>query len=61
MEANFEFNVLSMAATTVRIPTKAVIPIAIITIVRIVRSNCARIEPKAIFIFSLKTAFIIPI
>ncbi|MNT01073.1 hypothetical protein D3C72_1355250 [compost metagenome] len=45
--------VFSKAETTVKIPTKAVIPIAIIKTVRMVRSNCVLIEPKAIRIFSL--------
>jgi hypothetical protein len=47
-----EFFIESMA---VRIPTRAVIPTAMIRIVRIVRSRFERIDLKAIFKFSLKS------
>jgi hypothetical protein len=43
-----------IAVIEVRIPTKAIIPMAIIIIVRIVRSNCPLIEEKAIPRLTLK-------
>jgi hypothetical protein len=42
-----------MASIAVKIPTSAMIPIAIIKTVRVVRSNWVRIEPNDILIFSL--------
>ena len=42
----------------VRIPTKAVIPIAMIIIVRNVLKDCDLMELTAIFMFSMKTLFI---
>ena len=51
--AKLEDKVFFNAETTVRIPTNAVIPIAIIKIVRMVLNNCVLIEPSAIRIFSL--------
>ena len=53
IEAKLVEMVFSKAVTTVRIPTKAVIPIAIIKTVRMVRNNCVLMEPNAIRIFSL--------
>jgi hypothetical protein len=44
-----------MASMEVRIPTNAVIPMAIIIIVSMVRNNCPRMEDKAIPRFTLKS------
>ena len=52
IEAKLVDKVFFKAETTVNIPTNAVIPIAIIKIVSMVRNNCVRIEPRAIRIFS---------
>ena len=59
IDAKSEEMVFSSAETTVRILTKAVIPIAIIITVRTVRNNCVLIEPNAIRIFSLNNFNII--
>jgi hypothetical protein len=53
IDAKLEFKLKSIAVTTVKIPTKAVMPRAIIIMVNIVRKSCVRIEPNAIFTFSL--------
>ena len=52
MDAKLVDNVFFKAETTVNIPTKAVIPMAIINMVSMVRSNCVRMDPMAILIFS---------
>jgi hypothetical protein len=44
-----------MASIAVRMPTSAIMPIAIIIIVRTVRSNCPRMEESAIPMFTLKS------
>ena len=53
--------VFSKAETTVRIATKAIIPMAIMSTVNMVRSNCVRIEPSAILTFSLNNPNIVVI
>jgi hypothetical protein len=53
IEAKSVESVFSKAATTVKIQTKAVIPMAMMSTVRIVRKSCVLIEPKAIRMFSL--------
>ena len=57
MEAKFPEIVFSKAEITVKIPTNAQIPIAIIKTVKTVRNNCVLIEPSAIRIFSLYQTF----
>ena len=44
----------SMASMAVSIPTKAVIPMAMIIAVSVVRSFWARTEPNATFMFSVR-------
>ena len=61
IEAKSEDNVFSKAETTVRIPTKAVIPMAIINTVRMVRNNWVLMEPVAIRTFSRNSLNIVPI
>ena len=61
IEAKSEDSVFSKAETTVRIPTKAVIPMAIINTVRMVRNNWVLMEPVAIRTFSLNNLNIVPI
>jgi len=61
IDAKLEETVFSKAETTVKILTNAVIPIAIITTVKIVRSNWVLIEPNAILIFSFTNRAIYPI
>jgi hypothetical protein len=51
--------VFSKADTTVKTPTKAVIPMAMINTVRVVRNICVLIEPTAIRTFSLNKFSII--
>ena len=53
IEAKSEESVFSKAATTVKMQTNAVIPIAIINTVRMVRKSCVLMEPSAIRTFSL--------
>jgi hypothetical protein len=48
METKLLDIVFSSAATTVKIHTKAVIPMAMIKTVRIVRNNCVLMDPRAI-------------
>ena len=55
IEAKFPDKVFSKAATSVKIPTKAVIPMAIMSTVKMVRSICVLMEPKAIRTFSLRS------
>lgn len=59
IEAKSEDSVFSKAETTVRIPTKAVIPIAIINTVSMVRNNWVLMEPNAIRTFSRNSLNII--
>ena len=61
IDAKSEEIVFSKAETTVRILTKAVIPIAIINTVRTVLNNCVLMEPNAIRIFSLNNFNIIAV
>ena len=61
IEAKSEDKVFSKAETTVRIPTKAVIPMAIINTVRVVRNNWVLMEPKAIRTFSRNNLNIVSI
>lgn len=59
IEAKSDEMVFSKAETTVRMPTRAVIPMAIMSTVRMVRSNCVFTEPIAIRTFSLNNCSII--
>ena len=61
IDAKSEDIVFSSAETTVRMLTKAVMPIAIISTVRTVLNNCVRMEPSAIRIFSLNNFNIIAV
>mgnify|MGYP000571679329 CR=1 FL=1 len=61
IEAKSEEMVFSKAETTVNIPTKAVIPIAMIKTVSVVRNNWVLIEPTAIRTFSLNKFSIVAI
>ena len=55
IEAKSVDKVFSNAATTVKMHTSAVIPIAIINTVKMVRRSCVLIELSAILTFSLKS------
>ena len=55
IEAKSVDKVFSNAATTVKMQTNAVIPMAIISTVKMVRSSCVRMELKAILTFSLNS------
>jgi hypothetical protein len=61
IDAKSDEMVFSNAETTVKIPTKAVIPMAIISTVRMVRNNWVLIEPKAIRTFSRNNLNIVAI
>ena len=61
IDAKSDEIVFSSAETTVRMLTRAVIPIAIINTVRTVLNNCVLMEPKAIRIFSLNNFTIIAV
>jgi molybdopterin biosynthesis enzyme len=59
IEAKSDDKVFSKAETTVKIPTNAVIPMAIINTVSMVRNNWVLMEPKAIRTFSLNNLNIV--
>ena len=61
IEAKLLVNFFSKAAITVKITTKAMIPMAIINTVRVVRNNWVLMEPKAIRTFSRNNLNIVPI